>query len=512
MMRGRNDWAVEALAELAAYELAFPEKNRERSIAPSVYSETPYDAFNGTHEYSMACYLDYLLRQCDASFADMWAHVAGSSKTWVSTSLNDFFGSKWRDFGSLEQSYPGFWRDVAGDIAAPRHSHLQDLFIKRVRLLAQNEHSVVFKYQADAAHTTAFNLFAPRQFAGDRPVRIFVAESVLGSRNGAWITPVTGITSYDSKVFDRLGDARVPGGYTWAYLAGADDSSSPAYEIYQFRKDAGDVLLVALESEVKGDSSSVRLTEVQARSLPERLDDAAVGEEHDFAFAFKDIPGCIKSTEIVIDFGDGQFAHYKQQNTTSEGQPTGTLYGTVKHAFSAVGETTVKCSLYDGFESDERLIAQVTVPVAVMGEVTTTTTPEVAPPATDTPVTASPVTKATDAGMPADLDGDWSGTFMWDGPRELTLTFYVIEGAVKVRWDLLGFGESEEVSWSEDTVTWVERIEDGEYAEETNTWTGNVARGEDGCLVMTGTVVKVFTDHFGDVGRAETTWEVIKEE
>ena len=394
----KNHWALEAIAELAAWDLAFPEKNRRRPLDEIASCTTPYDCLDGSQEYNMACYLDYLLDECGASFPDLWTHVAGSGKLLINTAMSDFFRSKSSKFGSFEQSYATFWKDVVGDSDAPSHRELSNLFEGAEYKVGLNRHRVNLSYRG-LSPTLEMNMVRMNEFSDDASVRIFVAEVPDESKNDAWLAPVSG-------VWDALGveKARVSGGHSWAYLSSAEGADWPKYEIYQFKESSRDVLLVALDRLTEKGSSVVTLTEVQAQANPGRLDGASVGEEYEFEFGFKGIPQCVTDLKTVVDWGDDSTEDHLARNS-KEGQ----LGATLKHTFASLVNTVVKCSLYDASGSTPRLIAQVSVPIAITQEATTTTVEDTT--TTDTSATAPLFALPTEpVGIGELLVGSWSGT------------------------------------------------------------------------------------------------------
>lgn len=352
MARSENIWAIEALAELAAYELAYPDKKRERLINNGVLSQDPHYTFDTVHEYSMSCFLRYLLRNTNSTFEELWIYVASSGTYKIEYSINDFFRSKSTDFISLGKSYTKFWRDVLGNADAPKQLVLNSLI--ESKYLKANEHSAIFKYQTSKTETTAFNMLKVIEFSENMPVRIFNMEFIDGSNSGVWSTQISGV-----KNINEIPDLRISGGRNWNYLSNASDSSSGSYERYVFKKGSNDIVLIALDCLLKNELSGVKISEIQAQGKPAKIENGSMGKEYEFEFTFKDIFTNVTKVVIEVDFGNGQVESYSKTNENGE------LSVTVKHTYDNLGDTAVKCSLFDSTQTGKELIAQLIIPVLV---------------------------------------------------------------------------------------------------------------------------------------------------
>ena len=363
MSRSDNMWAVEALAELAAYESAFPEKKREREITGGVLSQDPYNTFDEIHEYSMSCFLRYLLRKTGSTFEELWMHTADSDSYLISTSFNEFFKSKSSGFISLEMAYTDFWLDVIGDVDAPRQVVLDLHFDGRTKSFAPDEHAATFQYQSGSPATMAFNLFKVSGYSANVPLRIFCVACPEGSRNGAWSTDLAGVRSVGD-----LNGARVPGGHAWdrTYAGGP---RSDSHELHEFTQGVDQVVVIALDGEISDSPAGVRVSEIQAQCRPAKLENAIAGKEYEFSFAFKDIFPHVGQTVVVVDFGDGKTIESRQTNET------GALSGAVCHTYTEPPVTPVKCSLYDASGSDRQLISQLVIPVDAAAPLTLSASP-----------------------------------------------------------------------------------------------------------------------------------------
>ena len=365
MGKTSNMWAVEAITELAAYELAFPEKNRERHIGGGVSSQDPFYTFDEVHEYSMSCFLRYLLRETGSNFEDLWVFVASSDKTSLEVSLNDFFKSKSTDFISLDVSYFDFWRDVAGDSDAPAHDGTGSLFYKRMALFKANQHTAIFSYQTDQASTTAFNLFAATAFSKNIPLRVFNVECTGDS---AVCTKLSGI-----KTPNLLNSQRIPDGFTWDPLY-ADSTLGDTNQLFSLSQGKDDIVLVLLEAVQANTPYSVKVSEIQGQCKPQAVDSVIPGQQQKFEVAFKDIFSYVKEIEVEMDFGDGTVKCYTKTNQT------GVLCGSVTHTFGDVISDEVTISMYDVSGNGRNLISQLVIPIKKGEEVTLSASPNPAQP------------------------------------------------------------------------------------------------------------------------------------
>ena len=364
MSNTNNIWAVEALTELAAYELAFPEKNRERPISSGVSSQEPYYTFDEVHEYSMSCFLRYLLWETNSAFEDLWISVASSGKTNLGVCINDFFKSRSSDFISLDVSYLNFWRDTISDSDAPLNEEPDSLFYKRKMYFQANQHSAEFEYK-DIISTTALNLFTVKGYAENMPLRIFDVECT-GVR--AMCAQVPGIL-----YANEINTARTPDGYNWDSIY-TDPTLGDSHRLYQFEQGKDSVVLVALECMQSDVLYGVKVSEIQAQCNPKKIDSIVPGHVQEFQLAFKDIFTYVGEVEVVIDFGDGEVRRYKKTNGN------GTLNGTITHTFGEITGNTVTCSLYDVTQGNKALISRLVIPIAKGEAVLLSATPNSAEP------------------------------------------------------------------------------------------------------------------------------------
>ncbi len=348
MGNASNMWAVEAITELAAYELAFPEKSRERHISGGVSSQDSFYTFDEVHEYSMSCFLRYLLRETGAAFDELWVFVASSNKANLEVSLNDFFKSKSASFISMDVSYIDFWRAVAGDSDAPLHDSIGTLFYKRMMMLQPNQHMVTFSYQSGKASTTAFNLFAAKAFSPNIPIRIFNVECVGSS---AVCAKLSGI-----KTPNMLNDLRVPEGFIWDPIY-ANSTIGETNQLYYLEQGKDDMVIMLLEAVQANTLYSVKVSEIQAQCSPQKIIDAIPGMEQEIEVAFKDIFSYVKEVEVKVDFGDGTVKRFSKANET------GAISGNITHTFGEITEDAITFSMYDISGGGKTLISQLAIPL-----------------------------------------------------------------------------------------------------------------------------------------------------
>ncbi len=393
MGRSQNKWAVEAIAELAAYELAFPEKNRERNIKNASVSQSPYDTFDEAHEYDMSCFLRYLLRETNSTFEDMWVSIVDNAKLDLGVCLNDFFKSKSADFVSLEMAYLDFWKDVIGDTEAPTHNTIENIFDKEL-VFNPDRHTSVFNYQTKKASTAEYNLFTVKKYSDNMPVRIFSVECT-GER--AMCTQVEGILYANA-----LNTARVSGGHDWDYIY-ADTSTGKNHALYTFEKGKDSAVLVGLEASLPDTVYSVKVSEIQAQCKPQKLENVRPGQQLKLEVAFKDIFAYVGQVEVVVDFGDGTVQRYAKANDT------GIFSGWITHTFGTeiTGEA-VTFSMYDA--SGGELIAKLVIPMTTDKTMTLSASPSPA----QAGETVQLSTNLTDAGY----------TYRWDFGDGKTATTY----------------------------------------------------------------------------------------
>ena len=365
MGNASNMWAVEAVTELAAYELAFPEKNRERHISGGVTSQDSFDTFDEVHEYSMSCFLRYLLEKTNSSFEELWISLASSNNYSLEASLNDFFKLKSADFISMDVSYIDFWRDVAGDSDAPLHDSMGILFYKRMMMFQPNQHMAAFSYQPDKASTTAFNLFTANAFSPNIPLRIFNVECTGGS---VVCTKLSGI-----KTPNMLNDLRVPDGFIWDSIY-ADSAIGDTNQLYSLKQDKDDMVIMLLEAVQANTPYSVKVSEIQAQCKPQKIDNAIPGMEQEIKVAFKDIFSYVKEVEVEIDFGDGTVKRFSKPNET------GVFSGNITHTFGEITKEAVTFSMYDVSGGGRDMISQLVIPLTTGEAVILSASPNPAAP------------------------------------------------------------------------------------------------------------------------------------
>ena len=354
MGRAENLWAVEAMAELAAYEIAFPEKKRQRDITGGISSKSPFNTFDEGHEYSMSCYLSYLLKKTNSTPEELWIHVAGSDKYLIENSINEFFGNKSMDFISLAAEYTEFWREVLGNSDVAKQWELFHQFEGRIVEFKANDHLGYFMYQTPKTDTIAFAMFIVKGYGENVNSRIFNVETMDVSKNSVWSTQIDGTDKISS-----INPLRIPGGHWWNHMSTTSESPSGYYERYEFKKGSESIVLIGLDSMLKNELSGVVISEIQAQCKPAKIENASVGKEYEFEFAFKDIFANVTNVVIEVDFGDGEVKSYSKTNENGE------LSGTVKHTYDNLVDTAVKCSLFDSTQTDKELIAQIIIPVLV---------------------------------------------------------------------------------------------------------------------------------------------------
>ncbi|MCK5129728.1 MAG: PKD domain-containing protein [Clostridiales bacterium] len=361
MSKSENLWAVEVLAELAAYEIAFPGKNRHRPLDESITPSVPYDTFDSIQEYSMSCYLRYLLDITNSKAEDLWIHVAGSSNSHLEISINDFFKSKSSAFISLQDSYPEFWKAVLGDSNAPEHYNTFN--VVEVRDILAYEHTAAFEYYSKYPATMKFYMLDVKAFPDNVPIRIFNMQSSNESGNPVWSTQISGVTSVNF-----LNSKRVPGGHNW-YRSSIGD-----YKRYSFEKGKDDVVLFGFESTTQHQATEnpyadVKFTEIKSKCFPESIEDAAVGVEQQFEITFSDVFENVSSALLIVDFGDGTTAEFPKDSVGD------IITEIVTHVYEMKVDGVAKFMLYDTTRSEKELIAQLNVPVGVPNEITITASP-----------------------------------------------------------------------------------------------------------------------------------------
>lgn len=357
MAKSENLWAVEALAELAAYEIAYPGR-RHRAIDESIKPTTPYNTFNSIHEYSMSCYLRYLLDITKSKPEDLWVSVAGSSDTNLENSINSFFKSKSSTFVSLADSYTAFWMAVLGDKNAPEHYNTFN-FVDELELSAY-ERVAAFEYLPKNAYTMEFYMLDITGFPDNVPIRIFNMQCTEDSANGAWSTKIAGIGNVNN-----IAAARISGGHPWEYTSSATDS----YKRFVFEKGKDEVVLVGLDGKLENQLAAVRFTEIKSNCMPDTIQDETVGVEQMFEITFNDVFQNIENALLVVDFGDGETAEFPQVVTYNF------IAETAFHVYDELFDGVVKLMLYDTTNSKKELIAQLNVPVSITNELGLTASP-----------------------------------------------------------------------------------------------------------------------------------------
>jgi len=363
MGKTENKWAVEALAELAAYELAFPEKNRERLLVKDVNSQNPFATVDNDHEYNMSCFLKYLLTVTDTNYKDLWIYVVDSQKSTIEVSIDDFFKSRSSDYISLDMAYMDFWRAVLSDSNAPSLTRPEIQFSKRKMYFLANQHKTSFKYTG-VTSTIAFNLFASRTFSENMPTRIFSVNTLDQADYRVLCAKLSGLVNPKD-----INKYRVPDGYNWDLLY-SDESLGDTHLLYTLEQGKDDMVLIALESIIGGNTYGVNIAEIQGQCLPLTLDKVIPDKEQEYTIAFKDIFDYVKEMELVIDFGDGTIKNFSKINDA------GTFSGTIKHTFGddITGEA-VTISLYDMTQGKKEFISKMIIPITTAEAVTLTASP-----------------------------------------------------------------------------------------------------------------------------------------
>lgn len=360
MSSSENRWVVEALAEFAAYEIAYSGKY-DRNVYANTLPEDPYDTFNLSHEYNMSCYLRYLMGTMDTITKkpeDLWVSVASGAHDKYEKSVSDFFESRSSSFVSLAESYPEFWMAVLGDSNAPEHYSTFN-FVYDWKLSA-HEHNAIVDFKPKYDNTISFYMIDITGFKDNVPVRILNMQSTDDSVNGAWSTQIAGVENVN-----KINGKRIPEGHRWQYT----DATTGSYKRFVFEKGMDEVVLVGLDGKTKNQLSAFRFSEIVPKCFPESIEDASVGVEQVFEITFEDVFEGVYSSLLVVDFGDGTIVEFPKENTGS------TFAELATHTYDALFDGKVKFMLYDNDTSQKELIAQINVPVTVTNEITLTASP-----------------------------------------------------------------------------------------------------------------------------------------
>ena len=377
MSKSQNFWAVEALAELAAYRLAFPEKNRLRAVSKDTFSFNPYNTFNKVHEYSMSCFLQYLLEKTGSTFEEMWVSIVDSSESKMGTALENFFKTKFVDF-SLGIAYIEFWEDVIGDADVPAREEVEQLFQDgRSTFVSAEQHSVEYTYQPPKSPGVEFHFFKPAQFTENSTQRIFNVECIKDDSGASAVTQLSGVKSSSF-----LNDVRIPGGYPWVYLY-KDGVVSDENQLYTFTKGSDDVLIIALEGGVRDKPVSVKISEIIAQCQPGHITNAVAGGEYTFDISFSGIFSYVSAVELDIDYGDGT------TETLQRTVENAVLSEQVSHTFDQITSPAVTFSLYNVSQGGRDLISRMAVPLSSGEPVTLAASPNPAPQGTAVDLTTN---------------------------------------------------------------------------------------------------------------------------
>ena len=346
-----NDWIIEATAELASYELAYPEENRDRELSDYASPQKPMRLFDNYQEYDMSCFLSYLLKKTNSTFVEMWTYIAPQGGH-LEIALTDFFKSKSADFLSLEMSYIDFCRDVIDDADAPQYAHPAYIFNGRLGFLNHLQHLMVFSYNSGNAYTAAYGLFSATSYSENMPLRIFNVGCTGDSG-----TSVSYLERLGIKDPNELNTLRISGGESWGHLY-PDESSGETHRLFTFIKDSQYMVLFGFENFYPGSTYSVVVSEIQAQCSVQKLEDIRTGKEIDFTFAFKDIFNYVTEAEVVVDFGDGTtLSKYTALDVN-------VLSGHVTHKFGELSGTQTTISLYDVSGGNKELVCQYVIPIA----------------------------------------------------------------------------------------------------------------------------------------------------
>lgn len=359
-----NAWAVEAIAELAAYEV-YQDEFGPRGIESMVTPDNPYYLANGFHEYNMSGFIRYLINKSNTSFADMWVNIAKSDKTFIREKLTEYFEPKIEGFGTLGCQYIEFWKAVLVDSNLPHYEMIHQIIDEFT--FSIDNHSEVFGYNATHAGTMGFFAFTAEGFFENMPKRIFNLKYIEDESGGVWSTKLQGLKSIEG-----IMNSREPGGYLWDYSFNPPIEGRNTYKLYEFEQDKGGIVMIAMEQVRENGTTMVEVSEIQAQCKPESIEDAEIGEEYKFEFAFNDVFEHVKNARAVIDFGDGEIETY---DIIRKGK---NISGKLTHVFNSLSNTEVKCSLYDTTNGKKELISRLVITVSINSELFLTVSPLIA--------------------------------------------------------------------------------------------------------------------------------------
>lgn len=355
--RSSNRWAIEALAELAAYTIAYPGKYDMKIIEKDAFNNIknmskptqPMTLLNDIHEYDMACFLQYLLVESGTSFSEMWIGVGQSSKSSVQGMFYEFFESKIEDFTTLESAYLDFWRSVVSDSRMPS---MEDVtLIIDPMILGQENHSIEYVYKAKSANTEIFYSVNGFGFSLNVPKRIFCVE-YIGDENGdAYISKVV-----DASETKNLINNRKIGGFEWEYIYKSVNEASEAYRLYELTN-REQMLLVVLQGREKDATSSVRVSEIEVSCDPVEIEAVTLNQEYNFKYDFKNIFTHVNEVLVEVDFGGGNLTSFEQKLDSRD------LSFSVGNIYDSTDIYDVACRLYDTTGGIKVLISEVIIPV-----------------------------------------------------------------------------------------------------------------------------------------------------
>lgn len=290
----KNLWGgIEAIAELASYTIAYPGQYEMKMIEDQVSivgltkPTQSMSLINDTHEYDMACFIQYLLTTSNTTFADMWISVAGSSKSGVNVKLEEFFGKKIDDFTIIESAFLDFWRGVITDSRMPKMQTVTNIIDPMI--LGQDQHSIEYAYKCRDSFTQEFYATNMVGYSVNMPRRIFCVEYTGGDEAGdAYITKIEGAPETKNLV-----TMRQEGGYSWDYIYKATSDTSEGYRLYEMTN-REQMLLIGLQNRQKDSTSSVKISEIDATCDPKEIEVLVANKEYSINLKYKDIFPCEK--------------------------------------------------------------------------------------------------------------------------------------------------------------------------------------------------------------------------
>ncbi len=308
-MAGGRRWLMEATAEYAAHYLATDPPvgmsvlpvQKDRGSLPGLPLNHFSNKENG-HEYGMATFIHFLVKEKGANFPDMWRYIIDNRLGGV---LNAFDRYVLSTTGSQPRfHYLDFWRHVLTNSEMPRASHLSQIASLSFFDDMEQMSRIARDMRISQPYNMAVTRFAPRVFDGNgKAVIIVELESPIPEGAHVDVFKVSGHRQQVQdggtriELYDRVSGGKEPEGH----LPSAD------YVWVEMDEANSELLLITAEGWHEGVKDfNIRIKQLDFELEPTELKNVNREETYEFKATIENLPKAMKNIAFRWKLASGE--------------------------------------------------------------------------------------------------------------------------------------------------------------------------------------------------------------